>query len=163
MKVKNTWFYSHRKSSPKKRVPSAEAPVTTEEIMQMKDPLDFLAKYCIIRYTQTIDHITPCTRSCYTYFVSWTIYVLKKNLNKITCFINIRSTIFISPAKTGFRSMRGSIETLCLVSPRGTSASTPSPPPLGCRSLRAQAGGSMNWACSMTLFWSAEDRSLNDL
>lgn len=37
-----------KKSSPKKRVPSAEAPVTTEEIMQMKDPLDFLAKYCII-------------------------------------------------------------------------------------------------------------------
>ncbi|XP_062587923.1 titin-like, partial [Saccostrea cucullata] len=37
-----------KKSLPKKRVPSAEAPVTTEEIRQMKDPLDFLAKYCII-------------------------------------------------------------------------------------------------------------------
>ncbi|XP_055996833.1 uncharacterized protein LOC125683138 isoform X3 [Ostrea edulis] len=37
-----------KKSQPKKRIPSAEAPVTTEEIRQMKDPLDFLAKYCII-------------------------------------------------------------------------------------------------------------------
>lgn len=37
-----------KKSTYKKRIPSAEAPVTTEEIRQMKDPLDFLAKYCII-------------------------------------------------------------------------------------------------------------------
>ena len=27
----------------------AEAPVTTEELEEMSDPLDFLAKYCIIK------------------------------------------------------------------------------------------------------------------
>lgn len=71
MKVKNTCFYLHRKSSPKKRVPSAEAPVTTEEIMQMKDPLDFLAKYCIIRYSQVNDHITPSVPAVHgVYFAS---------------------------------------------------------------------------------------------
>ncbi|XP_033727142.1 LOW QUALITY PROTEIN: uncharacterized protein LOC117316587 [Pecten maximus] len=38
------------KTGPKKktRVPSAEAPVTQEELNDMTDPLDFLTKYCII-------------------------------------------------------------------------------------------------------------------
>lgn len=91
----------HRKSSPKKRVPSAEAPVTTEEIMQMKDPLDFLAKYCIIRYTQVNDHITssvPAPAVHGVYFASWTLYVKKEIFTKLCVFLTLR-LLFYFPSK----------------------------------------------------------------
>lgn len=37
-------MYRHRKTRP------AEAPVTSEELKDIHDPLDFLARWCIIKY-----------------------------------------------------------------------------------------------------------------